>query len=76
MRLPIFARFMRVLFAGVAQLAERHLPKVNVVSSTLITRFFILVNLSFGFFNLSFYSKCQKNLYSGYAVYCAGVAQW
>ena len=25
--------------AGVAQLVERHLPKVNVVSSNLITRF-------------------------------------
>ena len=27
--------------AGVAQLVERHLPKVNVVSSNLITRFAI-----------------------------------
>gem|GEM_PF-3065889 len=27
-----------VSFAGVAQLAERHLPKVNVMSSNLITR--------------------------------------
>lgn len=25
-------------YAGVAQLAERHLPKVNVVSSNLIAR--------------------------------------
>lgn len=25
-------------YAGVAQLVERHLPKVNVVSSNLITR--------------------------------------
>jgi hypothetical protein len=27
------------VFAGVAQLVERHLPKVNVVSSSLITRY-------------------------------------
>lgn len=74
MRLPIFARFMRVLFAGVAQLAERHLPKVNVVSSTLITRFSILVNLSFGFFLRKVkktYTQVMK-----YVVCCAGVAQW
>ena len=28
-----------IINAGVAQLVERHLPKVNVVSSNLITRF-------------------------------------
>ena len=30
---------MASLSAGVAQLVERHLPKVNVVSSSLITRY-------------------------------------
>ena len=31
-------QFHNLKLAGVAQLVERHLPKVNVVSSNLITR--------------------------------------
>ena len=34
--------------AGVAQLAERHLPKVNVVSSNLITRYWLKKYLDIG----------------------------
>ncbi len=35
----LYLCFIPLFFAGVAQLVERHLPKVNVVSSSLITRY-------------------------------------
>lgn len=57
------------LDAGVAQLVERHLLKVNVVSSNLITRFFagflIWTNYKLGALDFVFVIKVN-----------AGVAQW
>ncbi len=41
----IVVRSIRHQSAGVAQLVERHLPKVNVVSSNLITRLRLILGL-------------------------------